>query len=126
MKRFGAMLMAVLLVISTTALAYGGLTRVEYDLFYELSDVLAYDWESAYDDLIDMLAEEYGWDPDELFEFIDYAAASDADHVWFPVQGGRKYHSDPTCSKMVEPRPTTKDLAIEFGFTPCKRCTPGW
>lgn len=42
--------------------------------------------------------------------------------VWIPVNGGKKYHLDKTCSGMVDPMQTTKEQAEKNGFTPCKKC----
>lgn len=42
--------------------------------------------------------------------------------VWVPTNGGKKYHSNPSCSQMVNPQEVTLDEAIAMGFTPCKRC----
>lgn len=42
--------------------------------------------------------------------------------VWVPVKGGKKYHSKPSCSNMVEPMQVTVEHAVANGYTPCKRC----
>lgn len=42
--------------------------------------------------------------------------------VWVPVNGGTKYHSKSTCSKMKEPIQVTLDTAVKNGYTACKRC----
>lgn len=42
--------------------------------------------------------------------------------VWIPTNGGKKYHSNPSCSQMVNPQQVTLDEAVAMGFTPCKRC----
>ncbi len=42
--------------------------------------------------------------------------------VWIPTNGGTKYHSKSSCSKMKNPDYVTKSEAISKGFEPCKRC----
>ena len=42
--------------------------------------------------------------------------------VWIPTNGGTKYHSKSSCSKMKNPQCVTKNQAINQGFEPCKRC----
>ena len=42
--------------------------------------------------------------------------------VWVPVNGGTKYHSDSSCSKMKDPKQVTKEHAEANGYTACKRC----
>jgi len=42
--------------------------------------------------------------------------------VWIPTNGGTKYHSKSSCSKMKDPENVTKDEAIARGFEPCGRC----
>lgn len=42
--------------------------------------------------------------------------------VWVPTNGGTKYHNNPTCSKMKDPRHITIDEAEKNGYTPCGRC----
>ena len=44
--------------------------------------------------------------------------------VWIPTNGGERYHSNKTCSKMENPEYVTKSEAISRGFTPCGRCKP--
>lgn len=41
--------------------------------------------------------------------------------VWIP-QSGSKYHSDPTCSGMDNPRQVTISEAQSMGYEPCKKC----
>ncbi|MEA4932294.1 MAG: hypothetical protein VB071_01685 [Lawsonibacter sp.] len=41
--------------------------------------------------------------------------------VWIP-QSGSKYHSNSSCSNMVDPTQVPLDTAIARGYTPCKRC----
>lgn len=101
------------------------LTEDDYYVYYEIVEYLCADWETPWDELMDALSYEYDITPDELYAFILYAADYDSDHVWIPVNGGKRFHVDDTCSKMVEPRPCTKDLAYDFGFSPCGRCKPG-
>ena len=42
--------------------------------------------------------------------------------VWIPTKRGTKYHSNPTCSKMIDPKLITKSEAISQGFDPCRNC----
>lgn len=42
--------------------------------------------------------------------------------VWIPTKGGKKYHSRPSCSNMIDPEQVTLDDAKAQGFTACKRC----
>ena len=44
--------------------------------------------------------------------------------VWIPTNGGGKYHSKSTCSKMIDPILVTEEEAIERGFDACKKCKP--
>lgn len=51
------------------------------------------------------------------------AAATEAQEemVWVPNTGS-KYHSNPNCSNMRDPREVTISEAKSEGFTPCKKC----
>lgn len=42
--------------------------------------------------------------------------------VWIPTNGGGKYHSNSTCSNMIDPIQTTKTKAINQGLSACKKC----
>lgn len=42
--------------------------------------------------------------------------------VWIPMHGGHKYHVDPECSNMSEPRQIPKSAAMALEFSYCKRC----
>ena len=42
--------------------------------------------------------------------------------VWIPTKGGKKYHTRPECSNMIDPDKVTLSEAEALGFTPCKRC----
>lgn len=42
--------------------------------------------------------------------------------VWIPTNGGKKYHTNPSCSGMENPMEVSIDQAVANGFTPCKRC----
>ena len=42
--------------------------------------------------------------------------------VWIPTNGGKKYHSKSTCSKMIDPDYVALSEAEQLGFTPCGRC----
>ena len=44
--------------------------------------------------------------------------------VWIPTNGGHKYHSKASCSKMIDPIQVTVSEAIAMGFEPCGRCKP--
>lgn len=47
---------------------------------------------------------------------------SGANLVWVPTNGGKKYHSKPTCSSMEDPMQVTVETAETNGYTPCGRC----
>lgn len=119
------LLLSLCLCVPAFSYGYDEMTLEDYELFYEIAKYLCDDWESEYDDLIDELADYYGVTMMEVYDFIEFAMESDRDHVWIPVNGGKKYHAVPECSKMVDPRPATKDMAYDYGFTPCGRCKPG-
>lgn len=122
-RLFSLSLLCVLLfsLLPATALA---MSNDDYDLYYEIAEYLCSDWETPYDDLIWALAEYYNVSENDIYDFIDYAMWEDSDHVWIPVNGGTKYHRTDTCSKMVEPRPSTKKMARKMGFGACGRCKP--
>ena len=42
--------------------------------------------------------------------------------VWIPTNGGTKFHSKSSCSKMIDPEQVTKSEAIRRGFDACKKC----
>lgn len=42
--------------------------------------------------------------------------------VWIPTNGGRKYHTNPNCSNMIDPVQVTESTAISRGYTKCKKC----
>lgn len=42
--------------------------------------------------------------------------------VWIPAKGGKKYHSNSSCSNMNQPQEVTLDEAESRGFTACKKC----
>ena len=42
--------------------------------------------------------------------------------VWIPTNGGTKYHTNSSCSKMKNPQEVTISQAKSRGFTPCGRC----
>ena len=42
--------------------------------------------------------------------------------VWIPTNGGTKYHSNPSCSGMKNPRQTTLAYARNAGYAACKKC----
>lgn len=44
--------------------------------------------------------------------------------VWIPTRGGKKYHSKPSCSNMIEPEKVTYCEAIKRGFGDCGKCKP--
>lgn len=51
------------------------------------------------------------------------ANSDDAEHmVWIPTNGGTKYHSNSSCSKMKNPQKVTVKQAESGGYTPCQRC----
>lgn len=53
---------------------------------------------------------------------VDLPILPQAEMVWIPTNGGKKYHSYSTCSGMDNPVQVTIDEAQSRGFTPCKRC----
>lgn len=127
MKRKWLLIVVVLLLalpLGVSAERYQ-LSNNEYAVYYEVCDYLFEDWDSPLWDLLDEVSYDYGMTPDEMYEFLEYAVFVDSDHVWVPVYGGTKFHTNADCSKMIEPRPTTKDVAYEYGYTPCGRCKPG-
>jgi hypothetical protein len=49
--------------------------------------------------------------------------AETAEHlVWIPIHGGTKHHTNPNCSKMINPVQVTIEFAENCGYTDCKRC----
>ncbi len=44
------------------------------------------------------------------------------DKVWIPTNGGKKFHKTSACSSMVNPKKVTVKVAVESGFSACKRC----
>lgn len=42
--------------------------------------------------------------------------------VWIPTHGGKKYHSNSSCSGMINPRRVDLGEAKALGFTACGRC----
>lgn len=42
--------------------------------------------------------------------------------VWIPTNGGKKYHSNPSCSNMIDPIQVSIERAVAEGFTACKKC----
>lgn len=126
-RRISAALLALLLVVPMAGLAaqpYGMLTYDDYQAYYELSDELCGDFDTSADRLLERVAPFYDMTVEELWDFIYYAVESDANHVWVPAHGGKRYHWLDTCSSMKDPRPTTIEDAYDMGFTPCKRCNP--
>lgn len=49
-------------------------------------------------------------------------ADTEGNLVWVPTNGGKKYHSKPTCSGMIDPIQVTIEHAEENGYTACKKC----
>lgn len=49
-------------------------------------------------------------------------ADTEGNLVWVPTNGGKKYHSKPTCSGMIDPIQVTLEHAEENGYTACNRC----
>ena len=46
--------------------------------------------------------------------------------VWIPTNGGTKYHSDSSCSGMIDPIQVTVDEAQARGFDPCSKCSSAY
>ena len=44
--------------------------------------------------------------------------------VWIPMHGGVKYHDNPGCCDMLEPRQMPVDCVMWFGYDSCGRCKP--
>lgn len=42
--------------------------------------------------------------------------------VWIPTNGGKRYHNNSSCSKMINPRKVDLGEAKALGFTACGRC----
>ncbi len=42
--------------------------------------------------------------------------------VWVPVNGGKKYHKNASCSDMINPMQVTIETAQNNGYTACKIC----
>lgn len=42
--------------------------------------------------------------------------------VWIPTNGGNKYHSKPSCSKMKNPKEISLEQATKSGYTACQKC----
>lgn len=53
---------------------------------------------------------------------VPQEAQDTEERVWIPTNGGRKYHSNPGCSKMKNPQEVTISQAQSRGYTACKRC----
>ena len=49
-------------------------------------------------------------------------ADTEGNLVWVPTNGGKKYHSKPTCSGMIDPIQVTLEHAEENGYTACQKC----
>ena len=41
--------------------------------------------------------------------------------VWIP-KSGSKYHQNPNCSRMKNPRQVSLETAVEAGYGPCAKC----
>lgn len=44
------------------------------------------------------------------------------DLVWVPVNGGKKYHRNSSCSNMENPMQVSRETAEANNYEPCKRC----
>lgn len=42
--------------------------------------------------------------------------------VWIPTNGGTKYHSKASCSKMIDPIQVSIETAKAYGYTACSKC----
>lgn len=47
---------------------------------------------------------------------------SATDYVWVPVNGGTKFHRSSECSNMSSPKKVTVKVAVENGYSACKKC----
>lgn len=52
-----------------------------------------------------------------------YKAPTGDIYVWVP-KSGSKYHDTSSCSNMTSPSQVTLEMAVELGYTPCKKCKP--
>ena len=43
-------------------------------------------------------------------------------NVWIPTRGGTKYHSESSCSNMIDPERVPLSTAQNRGFTACGKC----
>lgn len=50
------------------------------------------------------------------------AAPTTSEKVWIPTNGGKKYHSNSSCSGMKDPKEVDLAQAEAEGYTPCKKC----
>ena len=60
--------------------------------------------------------------PEQTATETPQEAQDTEERVWIPTNGGSKYHSNPSCSKMKNPQEVTISQAQSRGFTACKRC----
>lgn len=78
-----------------------------------------YPQSSRYDlaelDLSDLISEETAEESNSLTGLA-------GEVVWVPIHGGTKYHTNPSCSSMIDPIPMDRNEALAEGFTACKRC----
>ena len=121
--------------------------RVIYEM---ILDVIAQNPEIDETEIITDVAENYAVTPEQLRSYMDWVAASgidvlapvpeisstaedsvsgevtasgdDAELVWVPTKGGKKYHTESSCSGMDEPIQMTRAEAEKLGFGNCKKC----
>lgn len=58
-------------------------------------------------------------------EIMDDAGSENEDEesfVWISSKGGKKYHSDPSCSGMKDAVQKSLEEAVTEGYEPCKKC----
>lgn len=53
---------------------------------------------------------------------LPYLTEAEDPLVWVPMHGGARYHVNPTCSGLYDPRQMPATCAEVCGFLPCKKC----
>ena len=63
-------------------------------------------------------------DANTLYALLDlpYYTPYEDPLVWIPMYGGTRYHSNFTCSSILDPREMPMTCAEDCGFLPCARC----
>ena len=123
-KRYGAFLLAFLLMVSCMAGCTATETTTNSSEETTTRTLPTYSFEDIEEGVADTIKKttattkkattttEREWEPEPEPE---------AEMVWIP-QSGKKYHSHAGCSGMKNPKEVTLEEAEEMGYTPCKRC----